>query len=147
MGQLLALSYQFGICDQQDALSEGQKDGTHLLLSQGCTVYAWDTPIQTVATRLLSVGLCVVLQCHAKAQHTSKGVIVAFCKWPSINVAELHSRSQNCCPTFHEIWPASWSSGQSLWLLIMRPRVQFPVLPWEFSLKGRIPVVTMVWVG
>ena len=44
-------------------------------------------------------------------------------------------------------WPASWSSGQSLWLLIMRSRVRFPVLPWEFSLKGRIPAVTMVWVG
>ena len=43
--------------------------------------------------------------------------------------------------------PASWSSGQSLWLLIMRSRVRFPVLPWEFSLKGRIPAVTMVWVG
>ena len=42
--------------------------------------------------------------------------------------------------------PVSWSSGQSLWLLIMRSRVRFPVLPWEFSLKGRIPAVTMVWV-
>ena len=38
------------------------------------------------------------------------------------------------------IWPASWSSGQNFCLLIMRPRVRFPVLPWEFSL-------TMVWVG
>ena len=44
-------------------------------------------------------------------------------------------------------WPASWSSGQSLWLLIMRSRVRFPALPWEFSLKGRIRAVTMVWVG
>ena len=43
--------------------------------------------------------------------------------------------------------PASWSSDQSLCLLIMRSRVRFPVLPWEFSLKGRIPAVTMVWVG
>jgi len=45
------------------------------------------------------------------------------------------------------IRPASWSSGQSLCLLIVRSRVRFPVLPWEFSLKGRIPAVTMVWVG
>jgi len=37
--------------------------------------------------------------------------------------------------------------GQSLCLLIMRSRVRFPVLPWEFSLKGKIPAVTMVWVG
>ena len=42
--------------------------------------------------------------------------------------------------------PASWSSGQSLWLLIMRSRVRFPALPWEFSSKGKIPAVTMVWV-
>ena len=45
------------------------------------------------------------------------------------------------------IRPASWSSGQSLWLLIMRSRVRFPALPWEFSLKGKIPAVTMVCVG
>ena len=31
--------------------------------------------------------------------------------------------------------PASWSSGQSFWLLIMRSRVRFPALPWEFFLK------------
>ena len=43
-------------------------------------------------------------------------------------------------------WPASWSSGQSLWLLITRSRVRFPALPLEFSLKGKIPAVTMVWV-
>ena len=28
----------------------------------------------------------------------------------------------------------------------MRSRVRFPVLPWEFSLHGKIPVVTMVLV-
>ena len=28
----------------------------------------------------------------------------------------------------------------------MRSRVRFPALPWEFSLKGKIPPVTMVWV-
>ena len=37
------------------------------------------------------------------------------------------------------VWPASWSSGQSFWLLITRSRVRFPALPWEFSLKGKIP--------
>ena len=35
------------------------------------------------------------------------------------------------------IRPASWSSGQGLWLLIMRSRVRFPVLPWEFFLAGK----------
>jgi hypothetical protein len=32
--------------------------------------------------------------------------------------------------------PTSWSSGQSFWLLIMRSRVRFPVLPWVFFLEG-----------
>ena len=32
-------------------------------------------------------------------------------------------------------------------LLIIRSQVRFLVLPWEFSPKGRIPTVTMVWVG
>ena len=31
------------------------------------------------------------------------------------------------------IYIASWSCGQSLWLLIMRSRIRFPALPWEFS--------------
>ena len=33
--------------------------------------------------------------------------------------------------------PASWSSGQGLCLLIMRSRVRFLVLPWEFFLAGK----------
>jgi hypothetical protein len=32
--------------------------------------------------------------------------------------------------------PASWSSDQSFWLLIMKSRVRFPVLPWGFFLEG-----------
>ena len=35
--------------------------------------------------------------------------------------------------------PASWSSGQGLWLLIMRPRIRFPVLPRKFFLAGKDP--------
>ena len=49
-------------------------------------------------------------------------------------------------PYVDAVWPASWSSGQSLWLIIMRSRVRFPALSWEFSSKGKIPTVTMVWV-
>jgi hypothetical protein len=40
--------------------------------------------------------------------------------------------------SYTAIRPASWSSGRSFWLLIMRSR--------DFSLKGKIPMVTMVWV-
>ena len=53
------------------------------------------------------------------------------------------------CGVYEIMWKnivASWSSGQGLWLLIMRSQVRFPVLPWEFFLQGKIPVVTMVWV-
>jgi hypothetical protein len=34
---------------------------------------------------------------------------------------------------------ASWLEGQSFWLLTMRSRVRFSVLPWEFSLTGEDP--------
>jgi hypothetical protein len=37
-------------------------------------------------------------------------------------------------------WPASWSSGQSFWLLIMRSRVRIPVLWWGFFLEGEDPL-------
>ena len=50
------------------------------------------------------------------------------------------------CEESSTLRPASWSSSQSFWLLITRSRVRFPVLPWEFSLWGRTPVVTMVCV-
>ena len=33
--------------------------------------------------------------------------------------------------------PASWSSGQGLWLLIMRSQVRFPVLPRKFFVAGK----------
>jgi hypothetical protein len=34
------------------------------------------------------------------------------------------------------MWPASWSNGKIFWLMIMRPRFRFPVLPWGFFLGG-----------
>jgi hypothetical protein len=36
-------------------------------------------------------------------------------------------------------WPASWSSSQRFWLLIMRSRVRFPALPWRFFPIGENP--------
>ena len=36
-------------------------------------------------------------------------------------------------------WSASWSSGQSFWLLITRSRFRFLSLPWGFSLWGKDP--------
>jgi hypothetical protein len=38
--------------------------------------------------------------------------------------------------TTSSVWPASWSSDQIFRLLIMRPRLRFPVLPWGFFLEG-----------
>jgi hypothetical protein len=35
--------------------------------------------------------------------------------------------------------PASWSNGQSFWLLIVRSRVRFPVLPRGFFVEGEDP--------
>ena len=45
-------------CDQQDASSDVQQHGHHLVRSLGCVVDARDTPIQMVTVRLPSVGLC-----------------------------------------------------------------------------------------
>jgi hypothetical protein len=39
----------------------------------------------------------------------------------------------------YEIWPVSWLGCQNFWLLAMRSRVRFPVLPWKFSLAGEDP--------
>ena len=38
---------------------------------------------------------------------------------------------------YSEEGPASWSSGQGLWLQIMRSRIRFPVLTWELLLPGK----------
>jgi hypothetical protein len=38
------------------------------------------------------------------------------------------------------MWPASWCSGHRFWLLIMRFRVRFSVLPWGFFLEGEVPL-------
>jgi hypothetical protein len=43
--------------------------------------------------------------------------------------------------------PVSWLGGQNFWLLNTRSWVRFSVLPWDFSLQGMIPIVTMVWVA
>ena len=106
MRRLLALSYQFGICDHQDALSEGQKGGTHLVLSQGCTVYVWDTPIQTAATRRLSVGLfvwsCLVMQKHTYIKR-SHGWFLQMAFHKCCRDGNYVSRI-NCCLMFHEIF-------------------------------------------
>jgi hypothetical protein len=41
--------------------------------------------------------------------------------------------------TYTTTRPVSWSSGQCFRLLIIRSRVRFPVLPWEFFLEGEDP--------
>ena len=66
---------------------------------------------------------------HSRFIHKSK-----------VRVFELIKRNVNwtITQTQHSFfWPASWSSGQGLCLLIMRSRVQFPVLPRELSLAGK----------
>jgi hypothetical protein len=44
-----------------------------------------------------------------------------------------------CHNTYTSVGPSSWSSGKRFWLLIMRPRVRFPVLPWGFFHEGENP--------
>ena len=47
---------------------------------------------------------------------------------------------------FDKLWYCYWHIIFNRQLLIMRSRVRFPALPWEFFLVGKIPTVTMVWV-
>lgn len=58
---LLAHLYQFSIRDIQDASPDNRKDGGHLVWGQSRMVDVRNTPINTAATRLPSVGLCGVL--------------------------------------------------------------------------------------
>jgi hypothetical protein len=47
--------------------------------------------------------------------------------------------SKHCVLAFDKTecrYLASWSSGRSFWLLIMRSRVRFPVVHWGFFLEG-----------
>ena len=71
---------------------------------------------------------------------------VIFLNWPTHSVTTCNFTTTGWITTslwqfytvLHcDIWPASWSSGQGLWLLIMRSWVGFPVLPWEFFLAGK----------
>jgi hypothetical protein len=45
------------------------------------------------------------------------------------------------------VWQTSWLGGQNFCLLTMGSRVRFPVLPWKFSLQGKIPTATIAWVS
>ena len=60
-------------------------------------------------------------------------------EFPQLTSAEADHKQPSSFKVFIYIWswPALWSSGQGLWLLIMRSRVRFPVLPWEFFLAGK----------
>jgi hypothetical protein len=57
-------------------------------------------------------------------------------KWREMKWCEVKCILETIYSTF---WPASRSSDQSFWLLIMRSRVRFPVLPWGFFLEGEDP--------
>ena len=104
---------------------------------------------QTVDSKLqtsMFTGMC--------SQHDYKGTgchcnqLISFClfwhgwqrlwvltlRW-TLNIRGNFTRGQhNSKVWLFRKWPASWSSGQSFWLLITRSRVRFPALPWEFSL-------------
>jgi hypothetical protein len=55
--------------------------------------------------------------------------------WPEAVVFDYAQKTFYCI-NYYEERPASWSSSQSFWLLIMRSRVWFPALPWGFFLEG-----------
>jgi hypothetical protein len=65
-----------------------------------------------------------------------------YCNWWSLICARKDVRllGVTCDLIFSRaitlaVGPASWSSSQSFWLLIMRSRIRFAVLPWVFLLE------------
>ena len=54
------LSHNFGICDQQDASSEGRNEGYHWVRSRALRTMFRVTAIQISAKRLPSVRFCAV---------------------------------------------------------------------------------------
>ena len=71
------------------------------------------------------------ISCHKFVHHSSGG---KSCDGQENPVSKIEETSL----------VVQWSESLTL---IMRSRDRFPILPCEFSLKGRIPAVTMVWVG
>jgi hypothetical protein len=63
-------------------------------------------------------------------------LVTPSCHFNLTTASHIHSILLSGNIIYFTIRPASWSSGQSLWLLIMRFRVRFPVLPWGFFLEG-----------
>jgi hypothetical protein len=62
-----------------------------------------------------------------------------WCQLPLISTKDYISKAVSCTKV-NIVGPASWSSGQSFWLLIMRSRVRFPVLLGGFFLEGEDPL-------
>ena len=74
--------------------------------------------------------MLAVTWCTLTAWKSVRLVEVGLARWVIQRWTKYRGR-------YWSVWPASWSSGQGLWLLIMRSRVRFPVLPWEFFLAGK----------
>ena len=103
-------------------------------------------------TSIINATFSVVLthninQHHSKLQ-TGRNMLHTYTIAFYEETANIFNELQNACiilvPHYRKLcqlhaWPASWSSGQSFWLLITRSRVRFPVPPWGFSLWEEDP--------
>ena len=105
---------------------------------------------QQIAVSLLMPSGCSYLKTVAGHQkcllkETSPSILESFqskfkfcfrvCSKEFYNL-HLKSSRRNFTLYFRAL-PASWSSVQGLCLLIMRSRIRFPVVPWEFFLAGK----------
>jgi hypothetical protein len=104
----------------------------------------------TVKLKFLSTRVTIVFNKTVNLDETCQGRIVVpwykkyrtaalflvACRRPVRAVAFNPKRPSGY---FVYYLPASWSSGQSFWLLIMRSRVKFLVLPWGLFLEGEDP--------
>jgi hypothetical protein len=85
-----------------------------------------------------------VLQMLQVAIRTCRGKYIDKKKQFNLLISTSY-KNENCCFYFIECprnllnlnftYRASWYSGQSFWLLIIRSQVRFPVLPWGSFLE------------
>jgi hypothetical protein len=105
-------------------------------------------PIKTSQYALLwslkrtAVWCCTVLMATFKLMDQATfwppyaNVAAVHASYWKVSIMVTQHRYKNVIYNIVSKWPASWSSGQSFWLHIIRSRVRFPVLPWEIFLEG-----------
>ena len=120
------------------ALHVTNKDHIHLtraLSRRDCSILVRPFIRHVVTTCVFCLFTLAGLKTSKTALHSVQSIISSsHCQISRYKYFRVMFCFMNQC-----LRPASWSSGQSFWLLITRCRVRFQALPWGFSLWGKGP--------